>query len=233
MRGQMTIETSRVSPAQMDLDVGRLTPADALATGGVAVGALSAGAIGGLVAVLAWPDWGWSWWRSVLVLWGVLLAVGGVALAGVVVGLMYRSWRRYEGRLDDWHSVALEAYQRKHGVDTTTVVAEWDLRPGIARDVLLVALWCHLMRGQVDAPWSVRSLTAGPLMLSGRRLGALTDGAARAVAQALADVGLLRGRGARRPGEWTAGSLEDVVQAVMSNWGRVRDRLDDAVELED
>lgn len=223
MRGSVLVDTARVAPAQMDLDAGRLTPRDALYTGAVGVAALAVAALGGLVVSAVWSDYDYSWWRITLAVFGSLLGAGGVLLAGVVVGLMIRSWRRYEDRLDDWHSAALSAYEARQGLDQSTVYAEWDLSPSRARDVLLVALWCHYQRQQgVDAPWSVRNLTAGPLLLYGRRLGTLSESAARDVSNALADLGLVRGRSSRRAGDWAVQSVDDVVRLVLDGFSRVR-----------
>lgn len=222
MRGSVTVDSERLARSQMDLNVGRLSPGDALGVAGVAVGALAVAALGVLVVVLVWSDYDMSWWRLVIASIGLLVLAGGVLIAATVVRLAIGSWRAYERRLEEWHAAALEAYSARQGVERQTVYATWDLSPDRARDVLLVALWCHHQRAQgVETPWAVRALTAGPLLLYGRRIGSLSEPAARDIANALSELGVVRGRTTRRAGEWAAQSSDELVRVVLEGYARL------------
>jgi hypothetical protein len=211
----------------MNLDTGRLTMLEAAQLGGLAVGSLFIAALGGLMSWGAGPGQhetlqslgGFRFW-----IWFFGSSVGLVAfsLGAAVVVLTVRSWLRYEQRLQDWHEVSMEAVIQNQGVEVSQTLTAWELTPSTPRDVLLVALAVHarVQAGESNAH-TVRAL-AGACWLGDIRLGDVGGGQPERIAKAFTDLGLVKGKAARKAGEWIPESTDQVIELVDKNWRKVR-----------
>lgn len=215
--------SERVGPAKvpMNLDVGRLTARDAAQLLGLAVGALAVGAVGGLLAWLAWPDFSsWTGWRFIFVSFGGAVALLGIGLAVITALFAVRDWLAYQDRLADYHMLAMASHEQTGGVEVERVITGWELLTDRPLHALGVALAVHerVSKGEAS-PFSTRQLE-GPVWLGGVRLGDLTSAGAEQTSKLLSDVGLVTGRQARQAGRWAAISEQDVIRAVVRGWAK-------------
>jgi hypothetical protein len=223
MRGATLTEAVRPVRSQMDLDVGRLNPREAVQLVGLTVGSLFVATLAALLLWLVWPKEfeTWSAVRFVFAAFalGLGLLAGGFGV--VVARLTLDDWTEYRGRLNEWHAVAIAAYEANGGREQVRELTVWDLSPSMPLHVLGVALSAHrrVQQGQ-DTPWSVRALE-GPVMLGGRRLGTVSRSAAEEFSRDLAKLGLVSGRAPGRAGTWAASSEAQVVELVVNNWRKL------------
>jgi hypothetical protein len=206
----------------LDLDVGRLTVKEAMGLGALTIAALFVGTLGGLLAWWAWPEWSWSGPRVAFVLFGSAVGLVGSGFGVLVARLTVEDWLSYRRRLDDWHEAALVAYEATEGRETEQHVTAWELTASHPLHVLAVALAVHQRAQAGDAgAHSVRSLE-GAVWLGGVRLGDVGSTQAEQIGRVFSDLRLVRGRGPRQSGEWSAGSADDVVKLLAENWSKVR-----------
>ena len=223
MRGATLTEAVRPVRSQMDLDVGRLNPREAVQLVSLTVGALFVATLAALLTWVAWPKEFESWGmvRLVFVVFGFALAGLAVGFGVMVARLTLDDWLEYRQRLNEWHDVAIAAYQANQGREVVKQLTVWDMSPAMPLHVLGVALSRHrLVQQGADTPWSVRALE-GPVMLSGRRLGSVSKSSAEEFSRDMAKLGLVAGRGPGRAGEWVPRSESEVVELVVSNWRKL------------
>ena len=223
MRGVSLTESVRPVRSQMDLDVGRLTVREAVQLVGFTVGLLFVATIAALLLWLVWPDYyeDWSGVRLVFSLFAGSIFLFSVSMAAIVARLTVEDWKEYRQRLQDWHVVAIEAYEANGGKEVVKELTMWDMTPTMPLHTLAVALSCHRRAQQgSSSPWSVREL-AGPVMIGGHRLGNVSKTAAEEFARDLATLGLVQGRGPGKAGQWGAENESQVVDAVIKNWKRL------------
>lgn len=216
-------QVSRPIRSPVELDVGRLTARDAYQFGVLAVGSLAIAALGGLLARLAVPGpYGeLSALRLVLLVFGLAVLVVAFGLAVIVCWLTVTDWLAYRQRLSDWHYAALSAYEAQDGREVAQTLTVTDLSSSLPLHVLAAALSVQrrMLQGEPN-PFATRQLE-GPLFLGGVRLGDVSPTTAEQLPRVFAQIGLIKGRGPRQAGEWTAKSEADVVKAVVDNWGKV------------
>ncbi|MEB4590896.1 hypothetical protein VSS37_07900 [Candidatus Thiothrix sp. Deng01] len=216
-------EVSRLGSSQMNLDVGRINPREALWVALLSLSSLAVGTLGAFIAWLVLPSEfaSWSGWRFLFFLFGLGVALLGFGLAVVLCKLTYDDWTQYRARLNEWHIAALEAYQLSDGKEVERTLTLSDLSPSVPLHMLAVALSAHrrVAQGTANA-FSVRGLE-GPVFLGGVRMGDLSPSAAELAAKNLAQLGLIKGRGPRQAGEWAASSEADVVGLLVDNWKRL------------
>lgn len=209
-------ETRRPAATLMDLNVGRLTAREALMLFGVSTATLGIASIGGLLWWVAVPAVNAV--ASAIAIFGMGIAILGGIFSVVVARLGLTSWYAYERRLEDWHGIAIAAYEAARGSETTRTIRQWELSADDFRDVLLIALGVHSRVAQgKNTPWSVRELE-GAIWLGSRRLGDVASGEAERVARSLADAGLVVDRAPRRAGQWAAGSYNEVIDILVRGW---------------
>jgi hypothetical protein len=223
MRGATLTEAVRPVRSQMDLDVGRLNPREAVQLVALTVGSLFVATLAALLVWLVWPK-GFEAWgpvRLVFAFFGLALGLLSVGFGVVVARLTLDDWLEYRGRLNEWHAVAIAAYEANQGREVVKQLTVWDLSPAMPLHVLGVALTCHRMVSQgSDTPWSVRALE-GPVLLGGRRLGEISKSSAEEFSRDLARLGLVAGRGPGKAGRWVPSSEAEVVELVVKNWPRL------------
>lgn len=221
MQGITATEVRRPIEPRMNLDVGRLYLRDVLALAGVVLGLLALGTLGSYLVYLVQPAQPapWSGWQFVLVIFGSSVAALGFGLALVVSRLLYLDWTTYHQRLQEWHEVALDACSSTGGVETQQSYTLWELQSAQPRDVLLVALAVHVrVQAGEPTPYSVRQLD--DCWLGGLRLGDVRNG--EQMARSLEQLGLIRGRGQRKAGEWVPQTADEVLHLVQRNWSQVK-----------
>lgn len=224
MRAITASETSRPVRSPMELDVGRVTPREVLAVAALTVCLLFVAAFSGLmcwVILPRGPFQDWAGWRFAFLLFGVAVSLFSLGLAATLIQLVYQDWTEYRQRLNDWHEVALAAYQANDGQEVERTMTISDLSPALPLHMLAVALSAH-RRVQQGTPsaFSVRSLE-GPVFLGGVRMGDLSPSAAETASKQLATLGLIKGRGPRQSGEWVPQSETDVIGLLIDNWKKV------------
>ena len=221
MRGFEAQQHRQPAAPAVALDQGRLTALEALQIAGVAIAALFVATLGGSIAWVARPDelggfaaGGLSFWFW---LFGNLVSLTGLAIAGSVLYLSIRSWLRYDQRVQDWHIAALDAYEGSDGQEVTTAVRAFELTASDPRDLLLFALSIQsdYMRGK-DNAHSVRAVQGARWIASESgqqtRIGDVTATQAEALTRQLASLGMIEGRAARSAGTWKPQSYEEVIR---------------------
>lgn len=217
-------QSTRPARSPMDLDVGRLTMREAAQLGGLAVASLAVATLGGLLARLTLPTSfdELAGWRFVLFGFGLALLVVAFGFGVVVCGLTVADWHGYLVRKADWHDATLRAYTALDGVETDQSLSITDFSPSVPLHVLAAALVTHrrVLAG-ADSPFSVRQL-AGPVFLDAVRIGDVSGSAAEELPRVFASLGLVKGRGPGRAGEWVPTTEAEVIAAIAKNWGKVK-----------
>jgi hypothetical protein len=216
----------------MNIDVGRLTVLEAVHVGALAVGALAVGALGGLVAWAALPgplqtfaDVGH--FRFWFFAFGSGTAAVGFGLASVTTWLTVRSWLRYEDRLQEWHQVAIDAYEGNDGSTTEHTVTMWELTASNPLHVLGAALAVHAQQsGPAAGAPTVRSLQGDMWLGEGERnmvkLGEVNTTQAQRLSDVFAQLGLIEGKAPRQAGRWVPGSTDEILHLVRANWHKIK-----------
>jgi hypothetical protein len=216
-------EARRPAPAPMVLDVGRFEAVSAARSLSLVLGVLTISTIGGAIAYGASPPLHTDWsGLSQLVFWfGVQVAFLGELVGLIALHIIIVEWRSYQRRLEEWHDATLQSYIDQGGVEETSSYTAWELSATRLNDVLLLALLTHRSQGSkkmhtVTALEGDHWLTDGSgSMLKVGRVGAAE---AERVGQKFADLGLVRGRGSRKAGEWVPGSADEVIDLVAKHW---------------
>jgi len=210
MRITELTQTKRPIAPPIDLDAGRLDVIRAALAGGFIIGAL-------LVALLGL----WIFGRSESLLgqlFGLALALVGLALGTIVLVVSVREWVDHRARVADWHDLALESYREIQMAETVEHITEWTLTIENPAHVLLAALWVHLRaRSGSELPHSTRQLY-GPIFLAGRRVGELSKMNAENMSKQFARLGLVEGRSERYAGVWIPESADEIIELVTRNW---------------
>lgn len=219
-------QSSRPASPPMNLDVGRLDPREATALGLLLIGALGVSAVGTFVTWAVVPTtYDMSSWRLIIALFGSLLALAGLAFGGLVGFLMADRWLTYRSWLRQWNEKALSTWSETGGQEVETTFEGWQLLPSQPLHLVAAALSIHQEVLQGDGTFSISSL-AGARYVGGSgknliKLGDLSPNGARAMLNALGDMGLIRGRGPRSSGEWVPTSSDECVKLIADNWHKV------------
>lgn len=226
LSGRATYKASAPAAPPMALDSGRPAARDAILSGGVMLAFWGVAAVGGWLAALFGPHGyetlgeigparliGWSF--------GLIIGLAGFALGFDFARLTRRGWLDYQRRLDDWHAVAVEAYQQQGGQVTEEQTNEWELRADKPDEIWYFITAMHRAQlGGDDAPWAIRRITDEGVWLGNRKL-AINTNQARLMVQNLEAIGLIAGRTERHAGRWTAASLDDAIVLFERNAKKV------------
>lgn len=218
----------------MSLDVGAPTPKDALFTTGVTIVFLFAASLGGLIAWLFTPKDAydqWYAWSVIGALFGAAVALYCAVQAVIFGGLTSKGWKNYHERLQDWHNATLDYYDRNNGTVTYSAYSAYDLTADKAHHVLLTALAIHYQQQNDNegrrTPFTRRALEKGLFIgydNNSVRVGDLQGTQPEKMANTLAQLGLISGRGTRVAGSWVPQDTDEVVQLVVKNWHKLGNR---------
>lgn len=219
-------ENRRTQAAPVDLEHGRFDPEQVVQLFIIAACALGAGSIGGVLASWGMAGAGSSWGPlAALARWlgifGALLCGLSFATAGAITVLAARGWWRHQARVDDWHYAQLDAYEHAGGQEIEREVLQRSLSLSEPLHALAVAL--HVVeraRAGESTPWASTKLR-GPVWYGQLHLGELTKTDAEAWSNALADVGMVKGRRKGYAGELAVKTEGEVLQLVSRNWGKI------------
>jgi hypothetical protein len=211
--------STRPAQSQMELNVGRFDPPRAAQQLGLAVGVLTVSSAGGwLCYSTAGLMDGWSlfiWWFG----FQILLLAESVGL--IIIWITVQEWRSYQRRLEEWHEVTLAAVENAGGVEQTSTYTVWELQSTSIKDVLLLALMVHRTQGSKKAH-TIDSLKGQHWLGSNEaslvRLGEVSPSEAEKFGSLFASLGLIRGRGPKRAGEWVPESEGEVIDIVSKRW---------------
>lgn len=208
IRGIDSTLAQRPAAPPIDLNAGRLDIARAALAGGFVVLALFVALAGVWVVSVAES--------TLLQIFGAALAGVALLFGGIVIWVSVHEWTDHRTRVQDWHNVSIEAYERLQGAETVQHVSEWELSPDNPAHVLLAALLVH-MRVQAGemTPYSVRQLH-GPYFLANKRVGNLSKLSAERMSARLAQLGLVDGRSPGLAGAWIPESADDILRIVSS-----------------
>lgn len=225
MRTIVASESQKPIRSPMDLDVGRVTPLEAIYAALACVGLFFTAALGGLVMYVVYPHDGLSpleGWRLVLLIFGMAVSLFSFGLAVTLTQLIYQDWIEYRLRLNDWHEIAIAAATANDGQEIERTLTITDLSPAQPLHMLAIALSAHarVASGTAGA-FSVRELE-GPVMLGPVKFGDLSRTSAESASKRLADLGLIKDRAPKKAGTWAAQSEHDVINAVIDGWVRLR-----------
>lgn len=223
MRGVTTSESKKPAQLPVDLRDARLKLAEAIQLLGFSLLALALAVVGVSVAlaVTPQPPAAWSGFRFWFFLFGSGIGSLCVYVAWQVVRLMIASWQDYREWCWMYVEVDIQGRQVTHNTEQETTVTAWELSTSTPRDVLLVALAVHYaVKAGNTAAHTVRGLQ-GDKWLGGIRLGDVNTTQAQRMSKALAQLGLVSGKGEKKAGEWVPESTEEVLQLVDGNWSRV------------
>lgn len=208
LNGTTLTQTARPLAPPIDLEAGKPEPRAVLLLGGVIVAALLLAGLGGLICAWSLPEYGQpTGLQSFGAVLGGVLCVASLVVAGALAWVVVGGWLGHQRRVGDWHAAALEAYAAQGGQEVAQSYTEWSLRADQPRDVLLAALWCwwRVQHGD-SAPWSVRSLTSGPLFFGDdqhqRLIGEVSKPDAEKLGAVLAELGFIQGRKEGSAGRW-------------------------------
>jgi hypothetical protein len=224
IKGTSFSEHTKPATIPVDLNALRLRMDEAIKLLGYALLCLVVGSGGGLIAMAAIPwEGAWNGWRVVFALFGGSVAVLSITLAWETRNISRASWRAFLEWCHLYVDADIAGRTASGNQETTTELTTWELSSSTPRDVLLVALAVHMrvQEGESNAA-TVRKLR-GDLWLGGIRLGDVNSSQAERLSRALAQAGLLGGRGGTSGGTWQPESYDQVVRLVVDNWGKVKD----------
>jgi hypothetical protein len=226
LSGRSTYKATAPAAPPMALDAGKPHARDAILSGGVTLAFWGVAALGGWIAALFGPH-GYEGLGEIgaarLIGWAFGMAVG---LAGFGLGLDFarltrRGWIDYSRRLEEWHTVAVDAWQQQGGQATEELTDEWELRADKPDEVwwFITAMHSQVQTGQ-EAPWALRQITTEGVWFGYRKI-AINTNQARLMVENCAAMGLIAGRSERHPGRWVPASLEDAALLFERNAKKV------------
>lgn len=194
----------------IDLDNGRLDVMRAALAGGFVLGALLVASLGGWIVARSSG--------GIVLVFGLSLSFIGLVFGGTVLYVSVTEWLDHRARVQDWHTVAIEAYEQLGAAETMEKVSEWEFSTDNPAHVLIAALWVNLrIREGESLPYSVRRLN-GPVFLATRRVGDIGKLTAEEMGRKFERLGLIEGRGERQAGRWVPQDDNEIVKLVLRNW---------------
>lgn len=194
----------------INLDNGRLDVTRAALAGSFVLGSLLVVSVGA-----------WIVSRSeggLALFFGLSLSLVGLVFGGTVLYVSISEWLDHRARVQDWHAVAIEAYEELGAAETMEKVSEWSFTTDNPAHVLVAALWVSMrLRQGEDLPYTVRKLH-GPIFLADRRVGDLSKLSAEEMGRKFERLGLIEGRAERQAGFWVPRDDNEVVRLVLQNW---------------
>lgn len=226
--------TQVTQPARspMDLDQGMPTSKAALTTTGVTLLFIVISSLGALITYAFTPKASYEEWgvtNIIGAIFGALVACYCLIQAYTFGKLTNQGWLAYHRRLEEWHAASIEAYDRNHGLTTITQYNAFELSADKPHHVLLAAIAVHQQataheRSTKGTPFSRRALEAGLYITAPNhtlKIGTLSGTQPERMANTLAQLGLVRGRGDRVAGTWVPETLDDVMHMIAANWHRL------------
>lgn len=227
-------EQRRTQAAPVDLEHGALEAGRVVELWLVVLAALGVASVGGLLAAWGWNAWGSLWpWLAGAGAWLFWLGLGvglvSLSTAGAVLVLAGRGMYQHQLRVERWDAAQLAAYKQNGGQETHREYTERTLTTAQPMHVLAVALAvAELVRTEGGTPWSGPQLV-GPVRLGNVKLGELGKREAEEMGRALAEMGVITGRGKGTAGQLVTTDPQQLVQLVTRNYGRyVPGRVDRA-----
>lgn len=220
-------EATRVQAAPVDLEHGRFEPDHVVRLFAIAVGGLGSSAFGGLL--LSWGA-GVSNYRSGFVsalgvwlaVFGGLMFLLGLALAGAVIFLGSLGWWRHIGRVDDWHYAQLNAYESAGGQESEREVHVGSLSVREPSHLALVIIHVLDRASRDAAPSWTSTALRGDLWCGNVKLGQLSKPQAEEFAKALAQLGLVTGRVKGSAGQLATRDMGSALALLGAGYGKVR-----------
>lgn len=226
LSGRSTYKATAPATPPMALDAGKPHAKDALLSGGVTLAFWGVATLGGWLASLFGPhafegigEIGVP--RMIGFGFGLIVGLAGLGLGLDFARLTRRGWLDYQERLQEWHAVAVDAYQQQGGQVQEELTNEWELRADKPDEVwwFITAMHNQVQAGS-DAPWVLRQITAEGVWFGNRKI-AINTNQARLMVENCATMGLITGRTERHPGRWVPESLDDAAMIFERNAKKV------------
>jgi hypothetical protein len=238
------VETTRPAYSQVDLNTGKPDASQATHTALFTAGALAVSSIGGGLVFLCLPSWGFSdnllsyvfitvglSWRIIPVIFGSLLVFFGVRYAWAMGNLTIEAWDLYQSRQDEWHRVTIASFKAMQGVETIREYSSLEIKPDMAKDVLLMGLFMQyqISKGTSgrSVPYSVSSLGTKHTLNNAHHtivIGELTGINPEKMSRLFAELGWVQGRRKNVAGNWVPTSYEDVFTKFIERWPKLSNK---------
>jgi hypothetical protein len=239
MKNTNYTKITRLATSPMNLDSGKPQAHEVLFSSALTLLFILLSAIGAWVASLFGPRQMESLFPGDYTFIGIYRLIGvlfGISVSGFCIlnavtysSLTRKGWISYHNRLQDWHDVTIEAYLETKGKEEMVNVNIFEVNPRVPADVLAIALCVHqkLKQGTEfrTLPYSVRGLEGSHFLTSSRGnmiLVGIVEGTKPEELKALfVQLGLIVGASPRSAGNWVPRSEAEVIDCIVSGWGKL------------